>query len=103
MVEVRFEDPLPDGARPDMAVDGAIRIELLTDVLFVGRPVQAQENATVGLYLLEADGKHASRVAVELGRSSVDTIEIIRGLREGDQVILSDTSRWDDNERIKLN
>lgn len=103
MVEVRFKDPLPDGARPDMAVDGAIRIELLTDVLFVGRPVQAQENATVGLYLLEADGKHASRVAVELGRSSVDTIEIIRGLREGDQVILSDTSRWDDNERIKLN
>ncbi len=102
MVEVRFEDALPDGARPDMAVDGAIRIEQLTDVMFVGRPVQAQENATVGLYRLEADGKHASRVAVELGRSSVDTIEIVDGLREGDRVILSDTSRWDDNERIKL-
>jgi HlyD family secretion protein len=102
MVEVRFEDALPDGARPDMAVDGAIRIEQLTDVLFVGRPVQAQENATVGLYRLESDGKHASRVAVELGRSSVDMIEIVDGLVVGDQVILSDTSRWDDNERIKL-
>lgn len=102
MVEVRLEGPLPDGARPDLAVDGAIRIERLTDVLFVGRPVQGQENSTIGVYRIEADGKHASRVAVELGRSSVDTIEIIDGLREGDRVILSDTSRWDDNERIRL-
>lgn len=102
MVEVRLDGALPDGARPDMAVDGAIQIESLTDVLFVGRPVQSQENAVVGLYRLEPDGKHASRVRVQLGRASVDTIEITNGLGEGDQVILSDTSRWDDNERIKL-
>ncbi len=102
MVEVRLDGALPDGARPDMAVDGAIQIEHLTDVLFVGRPVQSQENATVGLYRLEADGKHALRTRVELGRASVDTIEIAGGLSEGDRVILSDTSRWDDNERIKL-
>jgi HlyD family secretion protein len=102
MVEVRLDGPLPEGARPDMAVDGAIQIELLTDVLYVGRPVQSQENATIGLYRLEADDKHALRVSVELGSSSVDAIEIVDGLHEGDQVILSDTSRWDDNERIRL-
>ncbi len=102
MVEVRLDGPLPEGARPDMAVDGAVRIERLTDVLFIGRPVQSQENSTVGLYRLEADGEHAHRVSVKLGRSSVDTIEVTDGLREGDRVILSDTSRWDDNERIRL-
>jgi HlyD family secretion protein len=102
MVEVRLDGALPEGARPDMAVDGAIQIELLTDVLYVGRPVQSQENATIGLYRLEADDKHALRVSVKLGSSSVDAIEIVDGLRQGDQVILSDTSRWDDNERIRL-
>jgi len=102
MVEVQLDGALPDGARPDMAVDGAIQIERLTDVLFVGRPVQSQENATVGLYRLEDDGKHALRVSVGLGHASVDTIEIVEGLREGDRVILSDTSRWDDYERIRL-
>jgi len=102
MVEVRLDGALPEGARPDMAVDGAIQIELLTDVLYVGRPVQSQENATIGLYRLEADDKHALRVSVKLGSSSVDAIEIVDGLRQGDQVILSDTSRWDENERIRL-
>jgi HlyD family secretion protein len=102
LVEVRLDGDLPDGARPDMAVDGAIQIERLTNVLFVGRPVQSQENATVGLYRLEDDGKHARRVRVELGHASVDTIEIVDGLRERDLVILSDTSRWDDYERIRL-
>jgi len=102
MVEVRLDGPLPEGARPDMTVDGAIRIERLTDVLFIGRPVQSQENSTIGLYRLEADGEHARRVSVRLGRSSVDTIEVVDGLGQGDKIILSDTSRWDDNERIRL-
>ena len=102
MVEVRLDGEIPNGARPDMAVDGTIEIERLANVLYVGRPVQSQENATMGLYRLEADGHHASRVQVELGRSSVETIEIINGLGEGDQVILSDTSRWDDHDRIRL-
>ncbi|MEE4273901.1 MAG: HlyD family efflux transporter periplasmic adaptor subunit [Thermoanaerobaculales bacterium] len=103
MVEVRLDGSLPEGARPDMAVDGAIQIQLLTDVLLIGRPVQSQENATLGLYRLDADDKHAQRVSVRLGGSSVDTIEIVDGLKEGDRVILSDTSRWDDNDRIRLN
>jgi HlyD family secretion protein len=102
MVEVRLDGEIPNGARPDMAVDGTIEIERLTDVLYVGRPVQSQENATMGLYRLEADGNHAVRVQVEMGRASVETIEIIGGLGEGDDVILSDTSRWDDHERIRL-
>ncbi len=102
MVEIRLDSPLPEGARPDLAVDGAIQIERLTNVLYVGRPVQSQENATLGLYRLEADGKHAIRVSVGLGSASVDTIEIRDGLGEGDRVILSDTSRFDDNERIRL-
>lgn len=101
-VEVRLEGELPNGARPDLAVDGTIEIERLVDVLYVGRPVQCQENATVGLYRLESDGDHANRVQVDLGRASVETIEIINGLGEGDQVILSDTSRWDENEKIRL-
>jgi HlyD family secretion protein len=85
-----------------MAVDGTIEIERLTDVLYVGRPVQSQENATMGLYRLEKDGNHAVRVQVDLGRASVETIEIVNGLVEGDNVILSDTSRWDDHDRIRL-
>jgi HlyD family secretion protein len=102
MVEVRLDGELPNGARPDLAVDGTIEIENLKDVLFVGRPVQSQEDATVGLYRIEPDGNHASRTQVRLGRSSVDTIEVLSGLEEGDRVILSDTSRWDDHDRIKL-
>ena len=102
MVEVRLDGEIPNGARPDMAVDGTIEIERLADVLYVGRPVQSQEKATMGLYRLEADGNHAARVQVDLGRASVETIEIIDGLGEGDNVILSDTSRWDDHERIRL-
>ncbi len=102
MVEVRLDGEIPNGARPDMAVDGTIEIERLTNVLYVGRPVQSQENATMGLYRLEADGNHASRVQVGLGRASVETIEIVKGLDEGDMVILSDTSRWDDHDRIRL-
>lgn len=102
MVEVRLDGEIPNGARPDMAVDGTIEIERLADVLYVGRPVQSQENAAMGLYRLEADGNHARRVQVKLGRASVETIEILDGLGEGDNVILSDTSRWDDHERIRL-
>jgi HlyD family secretion protein len=101
-VEVRLDGDLPEGARPDLAVDGTVEIERLDDVLYVGRPVQSQEHATVGLYRLEPDGDHARRVQVELGRASVDTIEILRGLEEGDRVILSDSSRWDDHDRIRL-
>ena len=88
-VEVRLDGDLPQGARPDMSIDGTIEIEHLDNVVFVGRPVSSQENTTMGLYRLEPDGNHARRTQVELGRASVDTIEIISGLTEGDQVVLS--------------
>ncbi|GAB4372833.1 MAG: HlyD family efflux transporter periplasmic adaptor subunit [Bryobacter sp.] len=101
-VDVRLLGGLPQGARPDLSVDGTIEIEKLDNVLYVGRPVIGQANATVGLFRLSADGKEAERVQVQLGRSSVNTIEILRGLQLGDQVILSDMSQWDSYNRIRF-
>lgn len=102
-VDVKLEGALPKGARPDLSVDGTIEIERLTDVLYVGRPAFGQPNSTVGIFKLEAGGKEATRVQVKLGRSSVNTIEILGGLQLGDQVILSDMSAWDAFNRIRLN
>ena len=101
-VDVTLTGELPRGARPDLSVDGTIEIERLVDVLFVGRPTYGQPNSTVGLFKLAEDGATAIRVPVELGRSSVNTIEIVGGLDEGDRVILSDSSQWDDADRISL-
>ena len=102
-VDVKIEGPLPQGARPDLSVDGTIQLEHLPDVIYVGRPVFGQPESTVTLFKLEADGKHASRVQVKLGRSSVNTIEVREGLRVGEQVVLSDMSAWDNYDRIRLN
>lgn len=102
-VDVALEGALPKGARPDLNVDGTIEIERLADVLQVGRPAFGQEQATVGLFRLGPGGGEAVRVPVHLGRSSVNVIEIVEGLKEGDQVILSDTSAWDTHDRIRLN
>ena len=102
-VDVKLEGALPQGARPDLSVDGTIRLEHLEDVMNVGRPVIGQSEATITLFKLEPDGKHASRVQVKLGRTSVNTIEIRDGLRVGDQVVLSDMSAWDSYDRIRLN
>ncbi len=103
LVDVGLEGPLPVGARPDLSVDGTIEIERLTDVLYVDRPVQGQPNSTAGLFKLEEDGRTATRVQVKLGRSSVNTIEVLGGLKVGDQVILSDMTQWDAFDRIRLN
>jgi HlyD family secretion protein len=100
-VDVALEGELPRGARPDLSVDGTIELERLENVLFVGRPAFGQEQSTVGLFKLDATGE-ASRAQVQLGRSSVNTIEVISGLAEGDQVVLSDMSAWDQFERIRL-
>jgi HlyD family secretion protein len=97
------KDGLPQGARPDLSVDGTIELERLNDVVFVGRPVFGQQESTVQLFKMEADGKYANKVKVVLGRSSVNTIEIKDGLKVGDQVILSDMSAYDSYDRIKLN
>lgn len=102
-VDVRLEGSLPPGARPDLSVDGTIEIEKLDDVLYVGRPTLGQPNSQVTLFRLDPDGKGATRVQVKLGRSSVNTIEIVEGLRIGDQVVLSDMTAWDPYDRIRLN
>jgi HlyD family secretion protein len=102
-VDVRLDGKLPDGARPDLSVDGTIEIERLKDVMFVGRPVIGQANQKIGLFKIDPDGKGATRVTVSLGRSSVNTIEVVDGLQVGDRVILSDMSAWDAYNRIRLN
>jgi HlyD family secretion protein len=101
-VDVAIDGPLPEGARPDLSVDGTIEIENLKDVLYVGRPVHGTPQSTVGLFKLSSDGSEATRVNVKLGRSSVNTIEILQGLQPGDRVILSDMSQWDNYDRIRL-
>ena len=101
-VEVALEGSLPKGARPDLAVDGTIELERLADVLHVGRPAQSAAGASLGLFRLETDGQTAVRVPVKLGRSSVSTVEVVQGLSEGDQVVLSDVSAWDRVDRILL-
>lgn len=102
-VDVTLVGALPKGARPDLSVDGTIELERLADVLYVGRPAYGQAESTVGLFKLLEDGETAVRAQVKLGRSSVNTIEVVQGLVEGDQVILSDTSAWDAYDRIRLN
>jgi RND family efflux transporter MFP subunit len=101
-VDVTLDGPLPAGARPDLSVDGAIDLDRLADVLYVGRPTSGQEGSTISLFRLEPGGNSAVRVPVKLGRASVNAIEIREGLHEGDQIILSDMSRWDDYQRIQL-
>ncbi len=101
-VDVQFSDPLPLGARPDLSVDGTIELENLKDVLFVGRPVHGQSDSTIGLFKLVDDGSEAVRVNVKLGKSSVNSVEILDGLKVGDKVILSDMSSMDNFDRIRL-
>lgn len=101
-VDIVLEGELPKGARPDLSVDGTIELERLDNVLYVGRPAFGQEQSTVGLFKLVAATGEASRAQVQLGKSSVNTIEIKGGLGEGDQVVLSDMSAWDQFDRIRL-
>src|SRR5687767_10032589 len=100
-VDIMLEGALPPGARPDLSVDGEIRLEQLDNIIFVGRPAFGQENSSVSLFKVGADGE-AVRTTVKLGRSSVNTIEIVEGLQPGDQVILSDMSTYDEYQRVRL-
>ncbi len=102
-VDVELAGALPLGARPDLSVDGTIDLDRMTDVLFVGRPAFGNENSTISLFKLGADGKTAVRVPVKVGRASVNSIQVLEGLQQGDTVILSDMSRWDNTDRIRLN
>ena len=101
-VDVKLTGELPKGARPDLSVDGTIDLERLDNVLYVGRPAFGQENSTISLFKMDTDGKEAVRVPVKVGRESVNSIQIFEGLHEGDTVILSDMSRWDKTDRIRL-
>jgi len=101
-VDVKLTGELPKGARPDLSVDGTIDLERLENVLYVGRPAFGQENSTISLFKLDPDSKGAVRVPVKVGRASVNSIQVIEGLREGDTVILSDMSRNDNTDRIRL-
>ena len=100
-VDITLEGALPSGARPDLSVDGKVRLEELNNIIYVGRPAFGQENSSVSLFKVGADGE-AVRTTVKLGRSSVNTIEIVEGLQPGDQVILSDMSTYDEYQRVRL-
>lgn len=105
-VDVLLSGELPRGSRPDLSVDGTIELERLDNVVYVGRPAFGQERSTVGIFKTNGDKNTATealRVQVKLGRSSVNTIEVVEGLRPGESVILSDMSQWDANDRIKIN
>jgi HlyD family secretion protein len=101
-VDVALPDELPKGAVPDLSVDGTIELERLNDVLYMGRPAFGQEQSVVGLFKMSSDSANAERVQVKLGRSSVNTVEVLSGLKVGDQVILSDMSAYDAFDRIRL-
>jgi HlyD family secretion protein len=101
-VDVRLEGEMPRGARPDLSVDGTIQVERLDNVLHIGRPAYGQANSTVGLFKLAADGREATRVNVRLGRTSVNTVEVLGGLQPGEKVIISDMSRWDGVDRVRV-
>ena len=101
-VDIALDGALPAGARPDISVDATITIERLNDVLYTGRPAYGQPNATVGMFKLVEGGHYAVRIPVKLGRTSVNAVEIVQGLAEGDSVVLSDMTRYDNVERVKL-
>jgi HlyD family secretion protein len=101
-VDVELAGALPQGARPDLSVDGTIDLDRMADVIYVGRPAFGNENSTISLFKLGPDGKTAVRVPVKVGRASVNSIQVIEGLQDGDTVILSDMSRWDNTDKIRL-
>ncbi len=101
-VDVDLLGALPQGARPDLSVDGTIDLDRMTDVLYVGRPAFGNENSTISLFRVSPDGKSATRVPVKVGRASVNSIQVLAGLEPGQTVILSDMSRWDSADRVRL-
>ncbi|MFI5268334.1 MAG: efflux RND transporter periplasmic adaptor subunit [Chloroflexota bacterium] len=101
-VDVALDGPLPPGARPDLSVDGTINIETLPNVVYVGRPAFGQPDQTVSMFRISPDGRNATRVQVELGKASVNTVQVVRGLEVGDWVVLSDTSADDSYSQVRF-
>jgi HlyD family secretion protein len=102
-IDCKLDGKLPPGAVPDLSVDGTVQIENLRNVVYVGRPVFGQPNASASIFKLDLDGRGAERVAVKFGRASPNTIEVLEGLKAGDRVILSDMSGQNQYSRIRLN
>jgi len=102
-VDVRLEEPLPRGSRPDLSVDGTIEIERLRNVVYMGKPASGQPGGLISLFKLDPDGKRAQRIQVRLGRASVHHVEVVEGLQPGDRVILSDMSQFDSHSLVRLN
>ena len=102
-VDVELMGPLPQGSRPELSVDGTIKLEHLNNIVYMDRPVSGEPGSTIGIFKIDPDGKGASRVNVKLGRASVNTIEVLSGLNVGDRVILSDMSQYEAFPRIRLN
>ena len=101
-VDVQLEGALPQGARPDLSVDGIIDLDHLQNVLTLGRPTIGNENSTISLFRVDPGGKTATRISVQVGRASVNSIQILSGLNPGDIVILSDMTRWEAADKIRL-
>jgi len=101
-VDIVFDQPLPQGVRPDLGVDGVIEIERIEEVLRVGRPTSAATDRTIRIFRIAPDGTTADRVEVAIGRTSIGTVEVLRGLQEGDVIILSDMSEWADHDQVRL-
>ena len=101
-VDVELAGALPQGARPDLSVDGTIDLDRLADVLYIGRPAVGNENSTISLFRVAPDGKTADRTSVAVGRASVNSMEVLSGLKQGDTVILSDMSRYDSTNQVRL-
>ncbi len=101
-VDVTLDGPLPPGAVPQLSVDGTIDLEHLHDVLYVGRPAFGNADSTISLFRIDPNGKTATRVQVKVGDASVTEIQILSGLNEGDRVILSDMSRYDNTDKVRL-
>jgi HlyD family secretion protein len=101
-VDVQFDTALPKGARPDLTVDGTIELERLDHILYVGRPAIGQENDTVMLFRIDPSGKTATQKKVRIGTSSVNSVEVLEGLKEGDRVILSDMSQWEEHDQVSI-
>ncbi len=101
-VDVRLQGQLPEGARPDLSIDGAIQIETLENVTYIGKPANIAENGDTPLFRLSADGKEANRVSITLGRSSLNQVEVVHGVRPGESIVLSDMTQYDAYDRLRL-
>jgi len=101
-VDVKFVGDLPKDARPDLTVDGEIKIAELTDTLYVNRPIFAQSQSSTVLYKISDDGDFAERTSAKLGQGSVNQIQILEGLNVGDKIIISDPSSWENYQKIRI-